>query len=397
MKIGIFTDSYLPQINGVTYTLVLWKKELEKLGHEVFVYYPEDSAYTPKKNEIPLTSLPFLFYKGYKIGLPSFKKIEKGLDIIHLQSPATMADLGLAVSRKQGIPCIMTYHTPPDRYMYEILPVNNELLQEALRMFYYKYEKELLKRVWLVTSPSEEIINILKERWGKRIKKAVFFSNGIDTEYFKEADGERFRKDFNIPPGKVIGYTGRHSIEKHLEDLINYADTFDGTVLIGGDGPQGENYKKMAEGKKNIRFLGFFPRDRLCEFYSLLDVFIMPSTAETEGLVVLEANSCGTPAVGANAMALKSTIREGVNGYHYEPGDLKGLDAAVKRAYANAESLKRSSKEFVQDRSGAKTAKRLVKLYEETIAEYKKEKARKKPRKLAALKIRLPKKTKTKK
>jgi len=397
MKIGIFTDTYLPQINGVTFTLIQWKKELEKLGHEVFVYYPEDENYTPKKGEVPLPSFPFVFYKGYNIGIPSFKRIEKDLDIVHLNGIATMADLGLAVARKQKIPCVLTYHTPPDRYMYEILPVDNAIIQDALKVAYYKYEKELIKRCQLITSPSEEIIELLKERWGKLIKRAVFFSNGIDTEFFKETDGEVFRKDYKIPAGRIIGYTGRHSIEKHLEDLIAYADKFKGTVLIAGEGPQTENYKLIAKGKKNVWFLGFFPRERLCQFYSLLDVFVMPSTAETEGLVVLEANSCGTPAVGANAMALKSTIREGVNGYHYEPGDLKGLDAAVKRAYANAESLKRSSKEFVQDCSGAKTAKRLVKLYEETIAEYKKEKARKKPRKLAALKIRLPKKTKTKK
>ena len=132
----------------------------------------------------------------------------------------------------------------------------------------------------------------------------------------------------------------------------------------------------FAEGKKNIRFLGFFPRKDLTEFYSLLDVFIMPSTVETEGLVVLEANACGTPAVGADAMALKSTIKSGVNGYHYKPGDIKDLDEKVKTAYKNLKSLRKSSKEFVKDRSAANTVKRLVKLYEEVIRDYKAEKAK---------------------
>jgi len=371
MKIGFFTDTYFPQINGVTFTVYQWKKELEKLGHEVFVYYPEDKTYQPKKNEVPMPSLPFLFYKGYRIGLPAFNRIEKDLDIVHVHAVALMADLGLAVARKQRIPCVITYHTPPDKYMYEILPIDNKTIQEAMKVGYYKYEKELLKRCQLVTSPSEEIINMLKERLGDYIKKATFFSNGIDTDYFKEADPEEFRRVYDIPKGRVIGYTGRHSTGKCLEDLIKYADRFDGTVLIGGDGPLTEKYKELAAGKKNIRFLGFFKREHLCQFYSLLDVFIMPSIVETEGLVVLEANACGTPAVGANAMALKSTIQDDVNGYHYEPGDIDDLAAKVEKAYKNREKLSKSSKEFVKTRSAANAAKKLVSLYGEVIQEYK--------------------------
>lgn len=381
MKIGFFTDTYFPQINGVTYTISVWKRELEKLGHEVFIYYPDDENYKPGKNEVPLPSFPFIFYKGYRIGIPWMNKIRKDLDIVHIHALATMADLGLAVARKQKVPCVQTYHTPPDQYMYEILPVNNELVQEALKVGYYKYEKALLKRCDLLTSPSEEIIEMLKKRPGIKLKRAVHFSNGIDLEYFKPADGGDFRKRYKIPAGKVVGYTGRHSSGKHLEDLIGFADRFDGEVLIGGDGPMTEKYMKLAEGKKNIRFLGFFPRKDLTEFYSLLDVFIMPSTVETEGLVVLEANACGTPAVGADAMALKSTIKSGVNGYHYTPGDLDSLEESVKKAYKNLKSLRKSSKEFVKDRSAANTVKRLVKLYGEVLRDYKAEKAGSKGRK----------------
>jgi glycosyltransferase involved in cell wall biosynthesis len=211
---------------------------------------------------------------------------------------------------------------------------------------------------------------MLRERLGDKMKKSVYFSNGIDTEYFRPADGEAFRKDFNIPKGKVIGYTGRHSTGKHLEDMIAYADRFDGMVLIAGDGPLTDKYKELAAGKKNIRFLGFFPRDRLCQFYSLLDLFIMPSTVETEGLVVLEANACGTPAVGADAMALKSTIKEGVNGYHYEPGDIDDMARVIEKAYKDRARLAKGAKEFVKDRSAANTAKKLVQIYGETIDEY---------------------------
>ena len=326
-----------------------------------------------------MRSFPFVFYKGYHISIPSFSKVAKGLDIVHIQSPALMGDMGVAVSRKQKIPCVMTYHTPPDQYLIQILPVPNSLVQESLKVFYYKYEKALLRRCTMITAPSQIIIDLLKKRWGAMLPKAVSFSNGIDTEYFKETDPAKFKKDYNVPKGKVIGYTGRHSTEKHLEDLINLADSFDGTVLIGGDGQQHEEFVKLAKGKKNVKFIGFFPRERLCEFYSSLDAFVMPSTAETEGLVVLEANACGTPAVGADAMALKVTVQDGVNGYHYKPGDIKDLAAVVEKTVKEKGKLKASCRKFVEGRSSASAAKRLVELYEEALIIYKKAQKEKKP------------------
>ena len=365
MKIGFFTDSYFPQINGVTYTINLWKRELEKQGHEVFIYFPKDKGYEPEKNEIELRSLPFIFYKGYALGLPSFKKVEKDLDVVHIQSPATMGLFGLAVSRKQQIPCIVTHHTPPDMYLNEISPIRNEFMQEALKVAYYKYERELLERCQLVTAPSQAMIDMLKERLEGYIDKAIYFSNGTDTDFFKEKKTDKFKKDYDVPNGKVIGFAGRHTTEKHVEDLIEVARDFDGTVLIGGLGPLTEQYREMAKGLENVKFLGFLPRERLPEFYSTLDLLIMPSTAETEGLVVLEANACGTPAIGADALALKTTIEDDVNGYHYNPGDVSELKKQIEKGYKDIQKLKKGSKKKAEERSVKETVKKLIKIYNE--------------------------------
>ncbi len=363
MKIGFFTDTYFPQINGVTYTVSLWKRELEKLGHEVFIYYPKCEGYEPQEHEVPLRSIPFFFYKGYKIGLPSFKRIEKDLDLVHIHGFVTLATLGVAVGRKQRIPRILTYHTPPDLYLHQIS--SNPLVEASLKVCYYKYERELLERCQLITAPSQVLIDMLKDRLGKYISKTIAFSNGIDADFFEEKPFEKFKKDYDVPDGPVIGFAGRHSWEKHLEDLINVADEFDGTILVAGEGAQHEDYKKIAKGKENVRFLGFLPRERLPEFYSLLDVLVLPSRAETEGLVVLEANSCGTPAVGADAMALKTTITEGINGYRYVPGDVQDLKDKLELVYGKKKKLAKSSKKRAKERSIKNTVKRLVEVYRE--------------------------------
>jgi len=86
-------------------------------------------------------------------------------------------------------------------------------------------------------------------------------------------------------------------------------------------------------------------------FYTCLDVFVFPSQAETQGLVALEAMACGTPVVGADALALKDTIQEGMNGYLYECGNRKDLLDKIKKAYNNRDKLSKSSKEYVQEHS----------------------------------------------
>jgi 1,2-diacylglycerol 3-alpha-glucosyltransferase len=308
MNIGFFTDTYFPQINGVSYTVQLWKRELEKQGHEVFVYYPEGD-YKPGKNEVPMPSMPLIFYKGYKIGVPD-KSMPKHLDIVHLHSLFSIAAYGLGVARKRKIPCILTYHTPVDMYVRHVS--SNEYVQESLKTLYKIWETELFERCTLITVPSVVIRDLLKEE-----------------------------------------------VEAH----IGSANQFDGTILIGGDGPVRKDYEKMANGRDNVRFLGFLPRDRLCEFYSALDVLVLPSTAETEGLVVLEANACGTPVVGADALALKETIVEGINGYKYKSGDKGDLLSKLESVYGEKEKLKKSSKKHAKEHSVENTTKRLVSIY----------------------------------
>ena len=269
-----------------------------------------------------------------------------------------MAGYGLSVARKQKIPCILTYHTPVDMYVRHVS--SNEYIQESLKTLYRIWEAELFERCDLITFPSTVIKDLLKDEIGE----SIVFSNGIDTDFFKEDSPKKFLADFDVPKGNVIGFAGRHSYEKHLEDLIGIADEFDGTILIGGDGPVRKDYEEMAKGKDNIRFLGFLPRNRMCEFYSALDALVLPSTAETEGLVVLEANACGTPVVGADALALKETIVDGINGYKYKSGDKKDSLLKLKKTCKERKKLEKSSKKYAKEHSVENTTKKLVSIYE---------------------------------
>ncbi|MBU4437057.1 MAG: glycosyltransferase [Candidatus Altiarchaeota archaeon] len=358
MKIGIFTDTYFPQINGVTFTIKAWKDRLKET-HDVSIYYP-DGKYKPEHDEFPFKSMEFKFYKGYKVAFPvDVSRKAKDLDIVHIHGLFSMALAGLYVSKRYRLPRILTYHTPADQYISYM--TKNKTLQSSLMKLYNLWERKLLNSCDFVTCPSKPIREMLLK---KGVNDVTVLSNGIDLEFFKPANPEPFRKKFGIKAGKVIGFCGRFGYEKHLEDLIGIADEFDGEILIAGVGPAEEHFKKLGKGKKNVKFIGFLTREELLEFYSCLDVFVFPSTAETQGLVALEAMACGTPVVGADAMALKDTIQEGVNGYRYNQGDLKKLMQLIDKAYKNKDELAKNGLETVKEHSLHNTVEKLNEIYE---------------------------------
>ncbi|HIE33897.1 MAG TPA: glycosyltransferase family 4 protein [Candidatus Altiarchaeales archaeon] len=361
-NIGIFTDTYFPQINGVTYTVWVWKERLQKF-HNVYIYYPETS-YKPMKNEFPFRSFEFKFYKGYNVAFPrGVVEKSRNLDIVHIHGLFTMAMAGIYVSRKFKLPRILTYHTPADDYIDYI--TKNPALKKTLMKLYNFWEKKLLNSCDIVTAPSRPIRDRLIEKGVE--KEIIILSNGIDTDFFQYTDPEPFRKKYNIQSDRIIGFCGRFGYEKHLEDLIEIADEFDGQIIIAGKGPANSYYRELAKGKKNIKFLGFLSRNELLQFYSSLDLFIFPSIAETQGLVALEAMSCGVPVVGANALALKDTIKDGKTGYLYQQGDTKDLLRKIEKAYKNRNGFSKNAKEYVKEHSLDRTVEKLLEIYEKLL------------------------------
>ncbi len=358
MKIGFFTDSYFPQINGVTYTVKLWKDELKKRGEDIYIYYPRGD-YSPEENEFPFHSVEFKFYKGYKIAFPThLSEKAKFLDVVHIHGLFTMAWAGFHISKKFSIPKVLTYHTPADHYIGYI--TKNEKLKQTLIKLYNYYEKKLLNSCDLVTCPS----NVIKETLLKKgVKDVKVLSNGMDLNFFRYVNPELFKEKFGIKAKKIIGFCGRFGYEKHLEDLISLSDKFDGEILLAGMGPALDYYEKIAKGKKNVKILGFLSREDLLGFYSSLDLFVFPSIAETQGLVALEAMACGVPVIGADAFALKDTITEGKTGYLYKQGDTEKLWELIRKGYDNRENLSKNAKEYVKEHSVEKSMEKLLGFY----------------------------------
>lgn len=355
MKIAIFTDTYLPTVNGVSYAVKSWKDEMESRGHEVDVVCP---APGDSKEDITFRSFEVPMYEGYYAGyLPPLRKDFSEYDVFYLNSFFMIGYYGYRKALKNNIPLVSIVHTPIEEYMDYV--TSWEPGKNFLGKIYNHWESKILSASTTGVALSDYMENHIKNLTDEC--EVVRLSNGVNTDFFRPKETQEFREKHGINGEKVIGFTGRLSSEKRVDELVRFAENFNGEVIIGGDGPCREKCEELVE-KGNVRFLGFLDREELPAFYSCIDCFVFPSRAENDPLTVLEANACGTPVIGADAAGLKDSISEGVNGYLYRPGDLEDLDEKLQKAYRSLGEISESSLEYARKKSISSTVDDLLEL-----------------------------------
>lgn len=314
MKIGFFTDSYFPEIDGVTYTIKLWREELERRGHEVYVIYP-DGDYDPGEREIPVKSLPNPFYAGYRIPLTKRTSTLPDLDVVHCHGPAPIGLLGRYYAWKRGLPTIYTHHTPLEEYFHQSIKL--ESAAAALSAAYVPVENAFLRSFDIVTASTERI-----DREVEHVQLPV----GIDMDFFQATEDDWY------PDRTVIGYSGRLSMEKNVSEILRAAEELpEYDFVIVGEGPYRDSLERNAP--DNVELREFLPREDLPVFYSSIDTFVTASTADTLGLSTLEANACGTPVAATDAPPFDRTIGPD-NGERFEYGDLDSMVEAIETSLA---------------------------------------------------------------
>jgi len=347
MRIGFFSDSYFPEIDGVTYTLKSWKERLEDRGHDVYIIYPDSEDYEPGENEIPVRSLPNPFYSGYNIPFPVFREKYPELDVVHCHSPATLGISGLRFARKNDLPAVYTHHTPIEEYFEQ--SIGSSFVSSFLEDLYVPLETYFLKKFDVLTASTSARRRDLDFRE---------LPVGIDMNFFTHKNDEFF-KDLGLER-PIVGYSGRLSMEKNPMQLLEMSENFEGTVVIVGEGPLEDRIKE--EKPDNIFTMNFIDREKLPEFYSSLDVFVTASTGDTLGLATLEANSCGTPVVAPDVFPFEETIGER-SGRLYKKGDMDDFRDKIRTVMGKDLLTRESVKKY----SLSTTIDRLEKIYEEKI------------------------------
>ncbi len=342
-RVAAFTDTYLPTVNGATYTVRTWRDTWRERGGRMDVVFPDAPGYDCGDREHPIRSVGFPFYDGFRVSLPGVPAAVKHAspEIVHAHTPFALGLSALYLARRIDAPLIASYHTPTAEYADYVA---DGVLSNVVERVAGSYEQWFLNRAEVVVVPSPPAERHLRAIGVTSPIEVV--QNGVDTAFFAPVDRETvaaFRDRHDLPDGPLVGYTGRHGYEKELQTIppaVAAADT-DATLVFGGDGPAADDVRAAAEAADvDARFLGFLDREELPALYTALDAFLFPSPVETQGLVALEANACGTPVVGVDAGALRDTIRDGENGVCFPQDDTEAFAAAIDRVVADREAFR---------------------------------------------------------
>lgn len=346
MRIGFFTDTYTPQINGVVTSIQLFKNELEARGHDVYVFAPDPEQHEDSDATIRFPSVPFAFQKEMRVASPfSFEALrvldDVQIDIAHSHDPFSIGLFGLSVARRHRIPYVHTYHTIYPEYVH------------------YVWETRLTKRLaeWLsrefcdgctsIVAPSTKIEHYLRT-WGVRVPIDVI-ATGIDTARYANPDPvriEAWKARLRIlPDEKIVLYLGRLGREKSVELLIRalwHSRTEGIRMLVAGDGPHRAELEAQVRelGLENqVEFLGYVQRDDAVAIYNIADVFAFASTTETQGLVVGEAMASGLPVVAVRDEAIEDFVIDGRTGLLTD-GHAEALAEGIDTLFSNDELRK---------------------------------------------------------
>jgi len=349
MNIGLFSETYYPEINGVATSVYMLKNELENRGHHVYVFTTTTpGAPEHEYNVFRVPSLPCVFITERRVGLfyqPKLASIMKklSLDIIHTHTEFSLGIFGRIMAKELKIPIVHTYHTIYEDYTHYL--THFKALDQRAKAFARVYSKVSCNNVEQVIAPTEKTKNLLMTY--SVHKDISVIPTGIDLNKFAKnqyplEEVKKLKERFGIKPqDKVLLYIGRISKEKNVEEIVRAMPEYmkkrpNVKFVIVGSGPALEKLEKLVEEYKlteQIIFTGSQPWDTIGLFYQLGDVFVSASISETQGLTYIEAMAAGLPIVARADKCLEDILDEGQNGYSFT--DKEGLSRGLDEIFFN--------------------------------------------------------------
>ncbi|HQM66510.1 MAG: glycosyltransferase [Euryarchaeota archaeon] len=377
MKIAMFTDSYLPTRDGVVTSLLLTKRELERMGHTVYVFAPDPADPSDREEGVHyFRSIGFHRYSGYRIPLfPTDKcHILEGLDVdlIHVHGLMFQAVRGMLAGRALRKPVVLTFHTMVTEAarFYNFTPFPEWVIQLGM----WTYLRTILHRAEVVIAPTVAIKNELK-RYAPHIKRLEVIPTGVDLDRFNpRIDGSEVRRRYGLEGKKVILHLGRIAWEKNIDLVVRgfallSAHEPEARLLLVGEGPAKEHVRGLVKElgiEERVIFTGFVPDPELPQFYAACDVLTLASKFETQGLVILEAMAVGKPVSGIRYRAVAELVREGENGELFEETPYSWSQATL-RLLRDPERYREGALAKAREFSAGQWATRLVDVYRYAI------------------------------
>jgi glycosyltransferase involved in cell wall biosynthesis len=379
MRIAIFTDSFLPQVNGVVTGTMNLVENLSR--HEFLIVAPkpkEQVSWKPKNAGIvfvsPSACLPT--YKDYRICFfvsPSKIKLIEAFkpDLVFCQTPFTLGNAGIEFARKNNLPLIGNYNTLlPDFLVYLPLPLikNTEFAKKAA----WDFGNAFYNKCDLVIAPSNAMLAELEKHGLKQKTKKILY--GIPEEFFKA--GKKARKDREL---FTLAFFGRLGFEKNIQVVLDAFALLEKKfpnlrLALIGDGPARKTLEEIAESKGirgKVEFAGWVIGRKRAEKIASCNLLVTASTIETQGITTFEALGAGLPVIAARALANPEAVKDAFNGFLFRPFDSVDCAERIERILNSKLLYKKLSKNaliFAKRFTWKKIAKEFEEAFKEEIA-----------------------------
>lgn len=374
VRVAVIAESFLPQMNGVTHSLLRVLDHLAERGDEAIVIAPGSRRDRPREVagtrilRVPSFAMPR--YRKVRVapgGVAPIRRLLRDFepDVVHVASPFVLGWRGVLAAQDLGLPSVAVYQTEVPAYAARYG-------MRGLEHLLWNHVRNIHQRASLTLAPSSYTIDQLT---GVGVKDVKLWARGVDSTRFDPTHrSAAFRAKVGVSddghgPEVVVGFVGRLAVEKQVEDLRVVADIPGVRLVIVGEGPQKERLRRVLP---QAHFTGFLGGDALAQAVASFDIMASPGEFETFCQTIQEAMASEIPVVAPARGGPLDLVDSSRTGWLYSPGDLAGLrahvadlagDAAKRRAFG------RTARQTVLGRSWKSVCSQLIGHYSSAIAQ----------------------------
>ncbi len=382
MNVCMITDVYFPRVNGVSTSIMTFRRSLKELGHTSTLVAPDygDESHDAEVVRIASRHL-FMDPEDRLMKIRRIRDLtaclrRRNFDIIHIQTPFVAHVAGMRLARALDLPVVETYHTHFEEYLYHYMPL---LPKRFMRLLARMLTRHQAGQVDELIVPSLAMKEVLRS-YGIRTP-ATILPTGIEVNGFGEGDRKAFSRRYGIDPRRPVLVTvGRVALEKNIGFLLDVVAELrtrlpDVLLIIAGEGPAQARLEKRItelEIEYNVMMIGYLERGQdLWNCYAAGDLFVFASKTETQGLVLLEAMALGVPVVSTAELGTRDILCAGKGALVSKP-DINDFVEKIMQILSSKslrERLAAEGREYVNSWSAEYMAKRLIDFYSRIIQE----------------------------
>jgi glycosyltransferase involved in cell wall biosynthesis len=368
MRIALFTETFLPKVDGIVTRLCHTVEHLQRSGDRVLVISPDGGLTEYKGAKIyGVSGFPLPLYPELKLAIPrpsiGVALEEFQPDLIHVVNPAVLGLGGLYYAKTLQIPLVASYHTHLPQYLQHYgLGMLEPVMWELIKASHNQAQLNLCTSTAMIEElRTHGVLNL--DLWQR----------GVDTETFHPSLASQEMRSHltqGHPESPLLLYVGRLSAEKEIERIKPVLEAIPNSRLaLVGDGPHRSALEKHFAGTPT-HFVGYLTGKQLGSAFASSDAFVFPSRTETLGLVLLEAMAAGCPVVAARSGGIPDIVTDGANGYLFDPADERGAIAATLRLLEHQderETLRHNARQEAERWSWAAATRQLQNYYRAVV------------------------------